>query len=204
MFCAPGIIFGGTEGVRSHFHVLCYQTHFRRYQERHVSFSCFALPNPFSTVLRASGPVFKFCAPGLVFVRTDGVGPVLMFCAHGLIFGGTEGAGSRFNVLRSPDPFLAVHQVSFSCFALPKLFSAVPRASCHIFMFALQVPFSTIPTASGPVFILCALGLIFGGLRASGLVVRPFLTRSAPPLWAMRCRGRTQRSLLSVHLFSAD
>jgi hypothetical protein len=30
MFCAPRLIFGGVEGVGSHFHVLCARTHFRR------------------------------------------------------------------------------------------------------------------------------------------------------------------------------
>jgi hypothetical protein len=60
MFCAPGVVFGGNKGVG-------------------VPFSCFALPDSFSAVPRASGPVFMFCVPGL-------------------IFGGTEGVGSRFDV----------------------------------------------------------------------------------------------------------
>jgi hypothetical protein len=79
MFCAPRLVFGGAEGVGFRFHVLCSQTHFRRYRGRRVPFSCFVLPNSFSSVPKASGPVFMFCAPGFV---SDG----------------TEGVGSRFNV----------------------------------------------------------------------------------------------------------
>jgi hypothetical protein len=140
MFCAPGLIFGETEGVGSHFHVVRSRTHFRRCGGRLVPFSCFVLPYSFSAVPRKSGNVFKFCAPGLIFDGTEGVqfsfhvllsrtcfrrcqvrrvpfscfvrpnsfssvpratGPVLMFCAPGLVSGGTEGVGSRFHVLRS-------------------------------------------------------------------------------------------------------
>jgi hypothetical protein len=43
MFCVPVLIFGGTEGVGSRFHVLCVRTHFRRYRGRQVPFSSFAL-----------------------------------------------------------------------------------------------------------------------------------------------------------------
>jgi hypothetical protein len=44
-FCAPEQVFGGTEGVGSHFHVLRYQTLFGHYRGRRVRFSCFALPD---------------------------------------------------------------------------------------------------------------------------------------------------------------
>jgi hypothetical protein len=134
MFCAPGLIFGGTECVVSRFHVLRSRTHFRRYRRRQVPFSNFALRYSFSTVPRASSLIFMFCAPGPVFDCTDSV-------------------GSRFNVSRSRTcfrrqvPFFQVlrslthfrkhrrHQDPFSCFALPDSFSAVPRASCLVFMF---------------------------------------------------------------------
>jgi hypothetical protein len=53
MFCALGLVFGDTEGVRSRFHVLRARTLFRRNQGRQVSFLCFA--------------------PGLVFGGTEGV-----------------------------------------------------------------------------------------------------------------------------------
>jgi hypothetical protein len=82
MFCAFGLIFCGTEGVRSYFHVLCARTHFRRYRGRRLPFSCFVPRESFWAVTRASGPIFMFCAPGHVF-------------------GGTEGVESRFHVLRS-------------------------------------------------------------------------------------------------------
>jgi hypothetical protein len=82
MICAPKLIFGGTEGVGSHFHVLLSRTHFRLYRGRRVAFSWFARQDSFSAVPRASAPVFMFFAPGL-------------------IFGGTDGVGSRFHVLRS-------------------------------------------------------------------------------------------------------
>jgi hypothetical protein len=80
MFCAPRLVFGSTEGVHTRFHVLRAQTRFRRYRRRRVPFSCFALPDTFSAMRRTLGPVFKFCAPEL-------------------IFGGSEGVGSRFHVL---------------------------------------------------------------------------------------------------------
>jgi hypothetical protein len=93
MFCAAGLIFGrtegivsrinvlgaelvfgGTEGVGSRFHVLSDQTRFRRYRGRRVPFSCFASPDSFSWVMRASGPIFMFCAPGLFFEGNEAVG----------------------------------------------------------------------------------------------------------------------------------
>jgi hypothetical protein len=80
MFCAPGLLFGGTEGVGSRFNVLHDLIRFRRYRGRRVPFSCFALPNSFSEVSSASGPVFMFCTPAL-------------------IFGGIDGIGSRFHIL---------------------------------------------------------------------------------------------------------
>jgi hypothetical protein len=139
MISAPGHIFGGTLGVGSLFHVLRARTRFQRFQGRRVPFSCFARPYSFWAVPRASGPVFGFCALGLVFDGSAGVGsrfhvlssrthfrryrgrrvpfsyfplpdlflgvsrasgPFFTFCAPGLVFGGTEGVGSRFHVLR--------------------------------------------------------------------------------------------------------
>jgi hypothetical protein len=37
MFCTPGLIFGGTAGIGSHFHVLRSWTHFQRYRGRRVA-----------------------------------------------------------------------------------------------------------------------------------------------------------------------
>jgi hypothetical protein len=86
MFCVPGLVLGGTEGVRSHFHVLRSRTHFRQYRGQCVPFSSFAHPDSFSAVPTTSGPVFMFCAPGLVF-------------------GGSEIVGSCFYILRSRTRF---------------------------------------------------------------------------------------------------
>jgi hypothetical protein len=105
MFCAPVLIFGGTEGVGSCFHVLRSRTRFQCYGGRLVPFSCFASQYSFSAVPRASAPVFMFCAPGL-FSR------------------GTEGVGSRFLILRSMKHFRRYEgrRVPFSCFASPYSF----------------------------------------------------------------------------------
>jgi hypothetical protein len=118
MFCAPGLVFGDTEGVESRFHVLRARTRFRRYRGRQIPFSCYARPDSFSAVPRASGPVFMFRVPGL-------------------IFGGSEGVGSLFNVLRARTHFRWYRglQVPFSCFARQDSFSAVTRASGPGFMF---------------------------------------------------------------------
>jgi hypothetical protein len=244
MFCALGLIFGGTEGVGSRFHVLRSRTHFRRYQGRRLPFSFFARTDLFSTVPRASGLVFKFCAPGLIFCGTEGVrsrfhvlcsrtcfrpcrvrrvpfpcfvlpdsfsavprasSPVFRYCASVLVFGCTKGVGSRFhvlhsrtqygdrfriNVLRSRTRFRRYRgrRVPFSCFACPDSFSAETRASGPIFKlcatrvisrgtmgvgipfscFAHSDSFSEVPRASGPGFIFCAPGLIFGGIEGVG------------------------------------
>jgi hypothetical protein len=118
MFCMPVLVFGGIEGVESHFHILLARTHFRQYRRRQVQLLCFALPDMFSAIWRASGLVFMFCAPRL-------------------IFDGTEGVGSRFHLLRSRTRFRRYRgrRVMFSYFALPDSFSAVPKASGPVFMF---------------------------------------------------------------------
>jgi hypothetical protein len=118
IFCPPGHIFGGTECVVSRFHVLRARTHFRRYRGRRVPFSCFACPDSFSAIQRALGPVFMFCAPGLVF-------------------DGTKGFGSRFHVLFSQTHFRRCRmlRVPFSYFTRPDSFSAEQSASGLVFMF---------------------------------------------------------------------
>jgi hypothetical protein len=146
MFCALELIFGGTEGVYSCFHVLRSRARYRRNRGRRLSFSCFAIPGTFSAVRRASG--------------LD-----LTFCATRLIFGGIEGVGSRFHVLRARI-FCRRYRgirVPFSCFTRPDSYSVVPMASGLIFMFC----------ASGHVFggtegvrsrfHVWAPGHIFGG-----------------------------------------
>jgi hypothetical protein len=85
-FCAPGLISSGTEGVWSRFHGWRSRTRFGWYRDCRVPFSCFALLDSFWPLPRVSGPVFFFCAPGLVS-------------------GGIGGVGSRFHVLRSRTHF---------------------------------------------------------------------------------------------------
>jgi hypothetical protein len=72
-FCALGRFFGGIEGAGSCFHVLRSMTHFGRYRGHEVQFSCFALPNSFGEVPRASSPVYIFYVPRLIFGGTGGV-----------------------------------------------------------------------------------------------------------------------------------
>jgi hypothetical protein len=189
MFCAPELIFSGTEGVRSLFHLLRAHTRFLRYRGHRVPLSCFTRADSFSAVPRASGPVFMFFAPGLVFYRYRGrrapysrfalldsfsavpraSGPFFMICAHGLVFCGTEGVGSRFHVLRSLTRFRQCRgrRVPFSCFTLPDSISAVP-------------------SASGPVFRFCAPGLIFGGTEGVGYLFHVLRSR----IHFQRYRGR--------------
>jgi hypothetical protein len=167
MFCAPELIFDGAECVGSRFLVLRCRTHFRRYRVCWVPFSCFALPNSFSAVTGASGSIFMFCTPKLVFGCTEGdesrfhvlrsrtlflrfracrvpfsffalldsfsavlraSGPVFRFCAPGFVFGDTEGVPSRFQVFFSRTCFrrYRCRRVPFSYFARPDSFSAVP------------------------------------------------------------------------------
>jgi hypothetical protein len=117
-FCAPGLVFDGTEGVRTYFYVLRSWTRFRRYRGCPISFSCFPLQDMFLVVSRASGLFFTFCAPGLVF-------------------GCIVGVGSLFHVLRSRTHFRQYlgRWVPFSCFALQDSFSAIPRESGPFFTF---------------------------------------------------------------------
>jgi hypothetical protein len=83
MFRAPRLILGVTESVGSRFHILRSQTHFRRYRERRVPFSCFVLPDLFSAILGTPILVFMFRAtvPILGVTYRDGNGPYLrIFC----------------------------------------------------------------------------------------------------------------------------
>jgi hypothetical protein len=162
----PELVFVGTEGVGSRFHVLRSRTRFRRCRGRRGPFSCFARPDSFSAMSRASGHVFIFRAPGLIFDSPE--------CVE-----------SRFHILRALTHFRRYRgrRVQFSRFVRPDSFSAVPRASGPVFMscalglifdgtegvrslysyFALLDSFSTVPRSSGPDFLFCATGLIFGG-----------------------------------------
>jgi hypothetical protein len=131
-FCVPELVFGGTEGVRSRFYVSHARTRFRRCRGRRVLFSCFARPDSFSAEPRASGPVYMFCAPGLVFGDTDGV-------------------RSRFHVIRSRTRFRRYRGrlVPYSCFALLDLFRRYRGRRVLFSCFAHLDSFSAVPRASG-------------------------------------------------------
>jgi hypothetical protein len=141
-------VLDGTEGAGSCFHVLRNRTRCWRYRGRHVRFSRFTLPNPFSEVKRAPVLVFIFCAPILILGGIEGVGSsfhdlrsrthfrryrglrVKFSCvALLLVLGGTECIGSCFHVFRFRSHFRRYqgHQFQFSCFALQDIFSAIPR-----------------------------------------------------------------------------
>jgi hypothetical protein len=248
MYSGSGLIFCGTEGIQSRFHVLLDRIHFRQYRGRLVPISCFARPFSFSMVPRALGPVFMFCSSGLIFSCTEDVGcrfnvllvrthfrryrgrrvpfscfarpdsfsavprasaPVFMLCAPELVFGCTVRVRSRFHVLCSRTSFRRRRRrlVPFSCFAHPDSFSAVPMASGPVLMFCApilffsgiegvrsrfhvlharthfgryrgcQVPFSfyarpdsfsSVPRASVPVFMYCAHRLVFSSTEDVG------------------------------------
>jgi hypothetical protein len=146
MFCAPRLIFGGTEGVRSRFLVLRSQIDFQRYRGHRFSFSCFALADLFSELSRTSGLVLIFCVPTLIFGGTERVGSRFHVLRSGLMFGGTMGVGFRFHVFRSRTHFRRNRgrRIMLSYFAPSGSLSAVPRAS-------------------GPIVMFCAHELVIGG-----------------------------------------
>jgi hypothetical protein len=164
MFCAPGLVFGDNEGVGSRFHVLRSRNNFWRYRGSRVPFSSFTFPHSVSAIPRASGPVFKFCAPGL-------------------IFGGTEGVVSRFQVLRVPSGFRRYRgcRVPFSCFGRSDPIrryrgrwapiSCFARLDSFSVVLGTPLPFScvarpdsssAVARASCLIFMFCVPGLVFG------------------------------------------
>jgi hypothetical protein len=82
-FCAPRPVLGGTEGVRSRFHVLRSLTHFRRYIVRRVLFYYFAIPDE------------------IVLDGTEGDESHFHVLCSRTNFGWYRGGGSSFQVLRS-------------------------------------------------------------------------------------------------------
>jgi hypothetical protein len=137
MFCAPGLIFDGTEDVGSRFHVLRSLTNFRRFRGHRVPFSCFARPDSFSVVPRRLVPFSCFTLPDMFSAVPSASSPVFMFCVRRLISGGPEGDRSSFHVLRAQIRFRRYRgrRVLFSRFARSDSFSAVPKASGLVFIF---------------------------------------------------------------------
>jgi hypothetical protein len=169
MFCVPELIFDETEVVGSPFHVLRSRARFRGYGGRRLPFSCFARPDSFSAVLRATGPVFMFCPPGLVS-RCTGRG------------------GSIFHILRSLTRFLRyrVRRVSFSCFALPDSFSTYRGCRVSFSCFARPDSFSMVTRAYSPDFMFCVPGLILSVTEGVGSRFNVLRARSH----FRRCGGR--------------
>jgi hypothetical protein len=178
MFCARGLVFSGTEGIRYRFLIFCSRTRFRRCLVRRIPYSCSTCPYSFSTIPRASGPIFMFCVPGLVFGRTEGV-------------------GFRFHVLCARTHFRRYRwrRFPFSCFVHPESFSAVTSASGPVFFFnapghifdgtevagsLLHVldSFLAVSRVSGTVFMLCEPGLIFDNTKGAGSRFHLLLART--------------------------
>jgi hypothetical protein len=121
MFCAPALVFYGTDDVGSNFHVLRSRTRFRRCGGRRVPFSCFALPDTFSECGGRRVPFSCFALPDTFSAVSRASGPIFMSSAPGHVFGGAEGVRSRFHVLRSRTLFRRYRErhVPFSCFFAP-------------------------------------------------------------------------------------
>jgi hypothetical protein len=164
LFYALGHVFGGTESIQSRFHVLRSRTRFRRYVGRRVPFSCFVRPDSFSAKTWVPGPLFLFSA----VPRASG--PVFKFCAPGLVIGGTAGIGSRFHVLCNRTRFRRYQgrRLPFSCFARRTRFRRYRGCRVQFSCFPLPESFLAVPGASGPVFVFCAPGLVFGGTEVVG------------------------------------
>jgi hypothetical protein len=164
MFCAPEPVLGGTDGVRSRFHVLRSRTRFGRYRWHQVPFSCFALPDSFSVVPRASTSIFMFHTPDSFLAVPRSSGPVFMFYAPGIVFGGTEGVEFRFNVWRFHVGFRRYRgrRVLFSYFAILDSFGAVPWVSGPVLMFCTLRLVLGATEGVISLFIFFAPGLIFG------------------------------------------
>jgi hypothetical protein len=208
IFYVPGHVFGGTVGVGSRFQVLRSRTRSRWLRVRRVPFSRFTRSDSFSTVLRASGAVFKFCAPGLIFAGTDGVGSRFHILRTRTHFRGYRGRRVPFSYFAWRDTFSTVLRASFAVFmfcALGLVFGGAEGVKCRFQVlrartrfrryrwrrvpfscFKLPVSFLTVKWVSGPVFMFCAPILIFDGTEGVGsrFHVLRFWTRFR------RCRGR--------------
>jgi hypothetical protein len=110
-------------------------------------------------VLRASGPIFRFCTPGP-------------------ISGGIESAEYNFHVSHSRNHFRRYRgrRVPFSYFALPDSFSFFALLDSFLIVrgrrvrkcFALPNPFWAVPRAPSPIFKFCVPELVLGGTKGVG------------------------------------
>jgi hypothetical protein len=170
MFSAPGLGFGGTNGVGHRFHVLRSRTRFRRYRWRRVPFSCLAGPDSFSAVPRASGTVFVFYAPGLIFDGTEGFVSRFHVLRAKNRFRRTDGVGSRFHVFRSRTRFRLYRgrRVPFHILRARTRFRRYGWRRVPFECYARSDSFSAVPRVSGPVFMFCLPSLICGGTESAG------------------------------------
>jgi hypothetical protein len=171
MFCALGLVFGGAECVGSRFNVLHSQNHFRRYRGHLVPTSCFACPDTFSVVPGWRRVLFScFARPGSFSTISGASGPVFLFCAPGLVFGGSEGVRSRFHVLRARTRFQRYRgcQVPFHVLRTQIRFRRYQGRRVKFSSFVLPDSFLAILGASGPNFMFSAPGQVFGGIEGVG------------------------------------
>jgi hypothetical protein len=115
MFCTPGLVFGGTSGIGSRFHVLRSRTRFRRYRGHRVPFPRFASGLVFGGtegvessfhVLRSRTHFRRYLGRRVTFLAGQRAScRVFMFCAPGHVFSGTEDIRFRFNVLHARTHF---------------------------------------------------------------------------------------------------
>jgi hypothetical protein len=119
-----------------------------------------------------------FCALGLFSAVPRASGPVFMFYAPEHIFGGTYGVGSRFHVLHSRTRFQRFRgcQVLFSCLRPRISYRRNREHRVPFSYFALLDTFSALRRALGPVLMISAPVLFFGGFEGLGFrfnVLRP-------------------------------
>jgi muconolactone delta-isomerase len=127
VFCAPGLLLGGTEVVGAHFHVLHSLTCFWRYRGHQSSFSCFALPDKILVVTKGVRSCFHvlrsltrfwlcrgrrvpfsyFALPDSFWAVPRAPGLFFIFCALEQVFGGAEGVSLIF-MFCVPGLFLGV------------------------------------------------------------------------------------------------
>jgi hypothetical protein len=188
MFCAPRLIWSGTECVRSRFHVLRFQTHFRQYRGCRVPFSCFTPLTSFWAVPRAHCPVFMFYALDLVWGCIEGVRSRFhVFCSR-TCFGRYRGSLTLFSYFALSDSFWALLLGPVFMFYAPDLVLGgtegalsrfhVLRSSSGLGLYrGRRVPFScfllpnsfwALSREPGPIFIFCALRLILGVTVGAG------------------------------------
>jgi hypothetical protein len=161
MFRAPGLVYDGTEGAGSRFHVFAtgpvlggtegvgsrFQV-FRfglDYYDTEGIGSHFQVLRSRTRFRRYGGrqlPFACFALPKSSWAVPSVSGPIFIFCSPRLVLGSTESDESRFHALHTRTRFGRYR-------GRPTLLES----------------FSAITRAPGPVFMLCAFELIFGGSK---------------------------------------